>query len=265
MKILTKEEERDHWNTTLKGGVGGGVIGLAAGFAGVAIAQQRSPFFRSLTLPLKAFLVTSTGTFAAIVTADRYSRNFEKSRDEANKYKDTTSEALEARRKTESASQRVKDWFKENRYSIVGGSWVASMGTALALVGRSPYLTRQQKLVQARVYAQGLTLAVIVASAAFEIGDANKGEGRWETVQVMDPDDPEHKHMIEKKIHHERYAGEDLWKDMVDTEERKLNDRKHAAHEREQHDAKKGDKKHREEMARKTEQKKKEQKEAHVP
>ena len=83
---------------------------------------------------------------------------------------------------------------------------------ALAIVGRSPQLTTQQKIVQARVYAQGLTLAVLVATAAFEIGDKGKGEGRWETVQIVDPNDPTHKHLIDKKIHHERYAGEDQWR-----------------------------------------------------
>lgn len=88
------------------------------------------------------------------------------------------------------------------------------MGIALGLVGRNPYLSRAQKLVQARVYAQGLTLAVLVATAAFEVGDAKKGQGRWETVMVLDPNDPEHKHLIEKKIHHEAYEGEDLWRGM---------------------------------------------------
>ena len=104
------------------------------------------------------------------------------------------------------------DWGRENRYGIVGASWVASMGIALGLVGRSPYLSTAQKIVQARVYAQGLTLAVLVASAAFEIGDKNKGKGRYETVKVLDPNDPQHKRLIEKQIHHESYEGEDQWK-----------------------------------------------------
>ena len=86
------------------------------------------------------------------------------------------------------------------------------MGAALGIVGRDPYLTGQQKLVQARVYAQGLTVAVLLASFAFETSDATKGKGRWETVKVLDPNDPTHQHIIEKKIHHERYAGEDQWK-----------------------------------------------------
>lgn len=105
------------------------------------------------------------------------------------------------------------------------------MGIALGLVGRNPYLSRAQKLVQARVYAQGLTLAVLIATAAFEVGDASKGKGRWETVQIIDPNDPEHKHLIEKRIHHEAYEGEDLWRDMVAAEERKIAARKAAGQE----------------------------------
>ena len=86
------------------------------------------------------------------------------------------------------------------------------MAIAFGLVSRNKYLTGQQKLVQARVYAQGLTVAVLLASFAFETNDMNKGKGRWETIKVLDPNDPTHKHLIEKRVHHERYAGEDQWR-----------------------------------------------------
>ena len=109
-------------------------------------------------------------------------------------------------------------WGKENRYSIVAGSWVASMAVSLGIVGRNQFLSTAQKLVQARVYAQTLTIAVLIASAAFEIGDQNRGEGRWETKKIVDPNDPEHKNIIERKVekkpHHATYAGEDQWKGM---------------------------------------------------
>ncbi len=108
-------------------------------------------------------------------------------------------------------SVRTKEWVSEHRYPIVFGSWAASMVIAFALVGRNPTLTGQQKLVQARVYAQGLTLAVLVASFALEGSDMSQGKGRWETVRVLDPEDPEHKRMVERRIHHEEYTGEDQW------------------------------------------------------
>ncbi|KAI9815796.1 MAG: hypothetical protein M1827_002192 [Pycnora praestabilis] len=238
MKILTKEEEQAHYNATLTGGIGGGLAGLAVGFVGVYAATRRFPAFNSLTLPLKAFLVTSSGTFAAIVSADKYSRAFEANRSPEHKYKDEAEKEREQNESRKTTLERVKDWGKENRYPIVGASWVASMGIALGLVGRNPYLSTSQKIVQARVYAQGLTLAVLVATAAFEIGDKNNDTGRWETIKVVDPNDPEHKHLIDKKVHHERYAGEDQWRDMIDAEERKMKDREAAIREEEEKDAK---------------------------
>lgn len=239
MKILTKEEEQAHYNATVKGGITGGLLGLTLGGAAVFGAHHRFPTFRALTLPMKTFLVTSSGTFISIVAADRASRNYENARDPQRHYRDRATLDQDAVRASESYFQRFKDWGRENRYPIVTASWVASMGIALGLVGRNPYLSRAQKLVQARVYAQGLTLAVLIATAAFEVGDASKGKGRWETVMVLDPNDPEHKHLIEKKIHHEAYEGEDLWRDMVATEERKIAARKSAAKKQEATDAKK--------------------------
>ncbi|CAG8953180.1 hypothetical protein HYFRA_00003380 [Hymenoscyphus fraxineus] len=228
MKILTKEEEEAHYDATLKGGITGGLIGLTAGAGIVFASHKRFPTFRQLTIPLKAFLVTSSGTFSAIIMADRASRAYQASTHPESFYKDSSSLAIESTQASLSSLQRAKEWGRENRYPIVTASWVASMGIAFGLVSRNKYLTGAQKLVQARVYAQGLTLAVLVATAMFETSDAKKGKGRWESVMVLDPNDPEHKHMIEKRVHHEAYQGEDLWRDMVAAEERKIEARKNA-------------------------------------
>lgn len=85
MKILTKEEEQAHYKSvpisspsllqvtkltcvescseTLKGGALGGSLGLGLGVAGVYGAAHRYPAFRQLTVPLRAFLCTSSATF----------------------------------------------------------------------------------------------------------------------------------------------------------------------------------------------------------
>ncbi|QSZ29574.1 hypothetical protein DSL72_004090 [Monilinia vaccinii-corymbosi] len=231
MKILTKEEEEAHYNATVKGGSIGGLVGLAVGGAALYVANSRFHTINGLTIPMKTFLVTSSGTFTAIICADRASRSYEWNRDPSRKYKDKSTLLLEQEKANETTAQRLKAWGKENRYSIVTASWLASMGIAFGMVSRNKYLTGAQKLVQARVYAQGLTLAVLVASAAFEMGDAKKGTGRWETVTILDPNDPEHKHLIQKRIHHEAYKGEDLWRDMVEAEERRIDNRKREAEE----------------------------------
>lgn len=146
-------------------------------------------------------------------------------------------QAINAQRGT---FERAKLWASENRYNIVFGSWVASVAGALAIIGKDKYLTTAQKIVQVRVWAQGLTLAVVIASLAFETTDGANGKGRWETVKVLDPNDPTHQHLIEKKVHHERYAGEDQWRDMVEAEEQRLKEREKYINQKEQEDKKSG-------------------------
>ncbi|KAK3336781.1 hypothetical protein B0T19DRAFT_50936 [Cercophora scortea] len=226
MKVISKEEADEHYSQVIKGGLIGGGIGLAAGLAGVIAASRRYPGFRAITLPFRSFLVTSSGTFGAIVTAEHFSVQYQRSRDPMNAYMDESQRAAAEMRREESGGKRFMDWGRENRYTIVFTSWIAAMGLALAMVGRNKYLSTAQKLVQARVYAQGLTVAVLIATAAFETADAKSGKGRWETVMVVDPDDPTHRHLIEKRVQKEDYEGQNLWKDMVEAEERRIDEKK---------------------------------------
>jgi len=209
MKLLTKEEEDAHYREVVTGGIKGGVLGLGLGLGGAMLLQRRWSFFKTLTLPMKAFLVTSTGTFFAIVNADTASREYEMSRNEANRYRDETTRRLAEQRANLTGWEKAKDWGRTNRYSIVTAAWLSSMGGSLALVSRDKYLTTSQKLVQARMYAQGLTLLVLIATAAFEVADARaQKEAQAKGGSGMG--------------HIEHYAGEDLWKDMVKAEERRL-------------------------------------------
>ncbi|KAK6360821.1 hypothetical protein TWF730_006943 [Orbilia blumenaviensis] len=229
MKILTKEEEDEHYAAVVKGGLKGGAYGLGIGLASAFLLNHRYPYFRSLTLPIKAFLVSSTATAALIITAENTSRQFEINRLKANiTYQDRTAAILAENRARMSTQEKFMDWGRENRYKIVGASWIASMAGSLGLVYRDKYLSRAQKLVQARVYAQGLTLMVLLASAAFEISDARSGKRR-DIIMVPDPTDPTGQKMIEKKVHHEQYEGQDLWMDMVKGEEERIKRRKEEA------------------------------------
>ena len=148
------------------------------------------------------------------MTADSYSRSFQQQRHADYGYVNKSETAQLQLDSEKSTAQRAKEWVSEQRYPIVFGSWVASMGIAFGLVNRNQFLTGAQKLVQARVYAQGLTLAVLLASFGLESNDMRVGKGRWETVKILDPEDPDHKRIIEKRIHHEAYSGEDQWMGM---------------------------------------------------
>lgn len=212
MKVISPEEAAAHNAAVVRGGLIGGTAGLAVGFVGVLAGQRRYALIRNLTLPFRAFLVTSAGTFGFVIKAESASTEFQRAQNPMNFYQDSSQRAAEIIRQNNSAYERFMEWGGENRYKIVFASWMASMAVALAIVNRAPMST-SQKLVQARVYAQGLALVVLIVSAAFEMHDAANGGSRyWKTIKVLDPNDPEHKRIIEKKIHKEEYEGQDLWK-----------------------------------------------------
>ena len=184
---------------------------------------------------MKSFLVTSSGTFVGIIAADSSSRNFEAQRNAERQWYETREQNLRERElQGMSFVDRAVAFARREKYKIVGVTWIASMIGSFAIVGRNPYMSGQQKIVQARVYAQGLTLAVLVASASFEISDQRKGRGMLDSKKrgaekdkkaAGDAGAP-----AEKK---QEAEGEgDLWKDMVAAEEERLKKKHQSLYEK---------------------------------
>ncbi|EEH07908.1 mitochondrial hypoxia responsive domain-containing protein [Histoplasma capsulatum var. duboisii H88] len=225
MKVLSKEEENAHYRAVLRGGTVGTFLGLVGGTAALLAASKRVPTIKNLTLPMKAFLVTSSGTFVGIIAADHSSRSFEASQHSEHAFLGER----EARLRQEelasmSSSDRMWAFIRKEKYKIMTVSWAASMVAAWVMVSRNPTLTKGQKIVQARVYAQGLTLAVMCGTAAMEISDQRKGRGLLDKMKEKQAKTAEKENAGSKKKK-ERYQGEELWKDMVEAEEERLNAR----------------------------------------
>lgn len=199
------------------------MLGLAAGVAGVAVAQRRFQTIRNLTLPMKSFLVTSTGTFVGIIAADHASRSFETQQNANKLWYENREERLRAEESRGlTLSERAVAFARREKYKIIGATWIASMVGSFALVGRNPYLSGQQKIVQARVYAQGLTLGVLCASAAFEISDQRRGRGILDAAKKEKNAAAVKRAEAVESVSNGKSDEGDLWKDMVAAEEQRL-------------------------------------------
>lgn len=221
---------RPHNSSVVKGGTVGTVVGLAGGAAGVMLAARRFPTIRNLTMPMKAFLVTSSGTFVGIIAADHASREFDVQHNAEKQWYESREERLRTEEmRGLSFTDRALAFARREKYKIVGATWVASMIGSFVLVGRNPYLSGQQKIVQARVYAQGLTLGVLCASAAFEISDQRRGRGILEAAKkdkarrLQEAAEP-------APVHKGNKDEGDLWKDMVAAEEQRLKAKHQSLH-----------------------------------
>lgn len=179
---------------------------------------------------MKSFLITSSGTFLGIIAADHASRDFEAQQSVQRQWYQNREQQ---RHQAELASMGVKDrifaYAREEKYKIIGASWVASMIGSFMLVSRNKYLSGPQKLVQARVYAQGLTVAVLCATAAFEIADQKRGRGLIEAAKrgKSAAEGPGSMHEAKEAEKKKKAAGDnEIWKEMVAAEESRLK-RKH--------------------------------------
>ncbi|BFZ65032.1 Replication factor C, subunit RFC4 [Saitoella coloradoensis] len=212
MKVLTKEQEEAHYQAALKAGAKGGLIWTGVALAGCAVAHRYVPSFKKWTLPLKAFIVTSVGTAGVVIVGEKGSREYEMSQwgelppDDRTDYSNL------------SFSQATLRWAIENKYKIVVGAWVLSMAGSLGFVWQNRYLSSSQKLVQARMYAQGLTLAVLLASATIGVNDSYDDKGR--DVTIPDPANPGKTITIHEGKEH--YPGENDWQIAVAQEEARL-------------------------------------------
>ena len=214
MKILSQQEEDEHYRHVLEGGIKGGALGLGTGLLGLFTARRASAGVRSLTIPFQAFLVTGVTVFSLIIGADRYSRKFEHKIWERYGESQTVASAPS----NLSTSQSILKTLNLYRWHIIGGSWLTGMVGSFALVSQNRYLSTSQKVVQARMYAQGITLAVLLASAIIAAADTTDDKG--EDSVIRDP--ATGKAITVHHAHKEKFAGENQWEDMIAAEEARL-------------------------------------------
>jgi hypothetical protein len=167
MKVLTQEEIDAHQHAALIGGMKGAAFGTSIGLPLAFYLYKKWPYYRTLPPALKAFGVIIFTVPACIIKAERDGNEFERTRWTGVGKAAMDDAAHEQQVHWESLDNKGKmlDWAARKRYTIVGGAWAASMVGSFGIIMRNRYLTFPQKLVQARMWAQGLTVAVLVASA----------------------------------------------------------------------------------------------------
>lgn len=207
-KTLTKEQEKELDHISFVAGVKGAAVGASIGAVATYMTYKRSSSFRQLSRAMQSiflasgravlFVITTilsfanmTGTggatgylFAADRAASRYA-NYELGY--ADETMVTNLEHLRTFRKhpDETSTHRALRYLNDNRWPLIGGSWAVSMVGALGYTFSNKYLTTQQKLVQARMYAQAATLVVLLASASLSI---YMGDDHDKQSQVDEPD-----------------------------------------------------------------------------
>lgn len=165
MKILTSQEINDHSAYTLKGGLLGCTAGLATSALLFRFMPRRFPSFKpsQMTWSVKTAIFITPPTLLAAICAEEASNKFD-----ANKYSGTwqdeeAQEKIAAWNKL-STTEKTVETLSNNKYKIITGIWATTLYAAWEIVNRDKIMNATQKAVQARMYAQFITVVLLLAS-----------------------------------------------------------------------------------------------------
>lgn len=200
MKILSEEELRAHREVITYGGIKGALLGGAITAMIFTVGKRRYPAIGRLPIAFKTALFIAPPTFGASCVAELAALDFEKSMHHQDPR--VAERKLQELRRWHSLSFKEKtiETLSSNKYKIIVGAWAASLWGSWALVDRDPIMTQAQKIVQARVYAQFLTVGLLLGTIGLSVYE--------EKLEKLS------KH---KKIVH---TADDAWKDIIEDEEK---------------------------------------------
>lgn len=166
MKIVTQEEIDGHTNATIRGGIEGTLLGVAVAIPGSLYLNRRWAFYRALPLPLKALGPVMIIAPCFSIQAERRGLEFDRAHwTGVGKLRlDREAEEEQVRWEALTTKEKIGDWATRHQYSIIVGSWILSVAVAGGIISRDRHQTLPQKVVQVRMWAQGLTIGVLIAA-----------------------------------------------------------------------------------------------------
>ncbi|KAJ6560336.1 hypothetical protein B0H19DRAFT_1147290 [Mycena capillaripes] len=177
MKFASEEQIAAHTAASRRGALEGGLVAGGIATLGSMYAHRRWAYYRSLPPSLKVLGVLVIAAPALSIQAERRGLEYDKSQ-----WEGEGAQLLNLREQHEmtrwesmSTGDKIADWAQRHEYSIIVGGWALSLGVAGLIIGRDKYQTTAQKVVQARMWAQGLTIGIILTAAGLHT-NRNKGE-----------------------------------------------------------------------------------------
>jgi len=80
-----------------------------------------------------------------------------------------------------SAQSKITNWLVRHQYSIMFGGWLGACAVAGNIIWKNKYQTGPQKLVQVRMWAQGLTVGIVLAAGILTHANRQEASARGTT------------------------------------------------------------------------------------
>lgn len=174
MKLLTEDEVDAHWYATGAGAIKGLAAGTLFSVGLFKLGGRRYPkFFNNLTWSIRTAIFISPPTIATTIWAEEASNAFDREMYSNEFDENARKQKLEEYSKWAELplSQKISGGLINHKYKIILTGWAASMYGSWVIVDRDPIMSKAQKIVQARMYAQFLTVGLLLGSVALSLYD----------------------------------------------------------------------------------------------
>ncbi|KAF8076704.1 hypothetical protein FPV67DRAFT_1472392 [Lyophyllum atratum] len=168
MKIASEEDLAGHAAAVRRGAIEGAVGSTVVAVGLSYFLNRKFPGYRQLPLSLKALGVVIVVAPILSIQAERRGLEYDKSKWEGEgvRFLHGRQTAEDTRWEELSTKDKIADWAERHQYSLILGGWASSLALAGALISRDKLQTTPQKVVQARMWAQGLTIGILIVAGA---------------------------------------------------------------------------------------------------
>jgi len=162
MKFPSKEELGEYTHAIAIGGLKGAAVGGVVSLGIFGYARRYIPNVQRYGAFARTFFLMAPPVLIGITAMEGASRKFE-----ANKYGYITEETKNAQATQGlSTKDKVVYYASANKYKFIMAGWAGSLAGSFWLINRDKLMSKSQKIVQARMYAQGLTVLILLATMA---------------------------------------------------------------------------------------------------
>lgn len=177
MRVIKEDELEAHNTATLFGMARGALVGAGAAAVFQLVAPRRFPQIRLWPTSLRTALWVMPMLLGFSLEGERASVGFQKLLGEDEEERQAVLAKHQAWAQ-QPLGTRVVQLLSENKFSIIGAAWAGSMYGSWKLIDRDPIMTKAQKIVQARMYAQAVTIVLLIGTIYLLVYESKHGMGK---------------------------------------------------------------------------------------
>ncbi|TFK17116.1 hypothetical protein FA15DRAFT_629023 [Coprinopsis marcescibilis] len=168
MKLATEEQLEAHAAASRRGALEGTLVSGAVALAGSYWANRRFPAYNRLPFSLKVLGGILLAAPCLAIQAERRGLEYDKSQWEGEGSRILDHKEVSAAKRWDlmTTNQKVTEWAFRHQYSLIVGGWAGGLAVAGGIISRNKFQTYPQKIVQARMWAQGLTIGLLLVAGA---------------------------------------------------------------------------------------------------